>query len=85
MNIRIFSVAVAAGLLLSASAFAQTSGNTSGTAAGTNATPSSAVQKEQQGRSAGSSDASAQGGGPGVEGPAGSKNGPPQKSNKHKE
>lgn len=82
---RSFTIALAttASLMLGGIAIAQAddmkspsaAGNTSGTAAGGNVKPSTAVQKE--GRS--SSDAqqhSPAAGSPGVEGPAGSENGP---------
>lgn len=79
-------LATTASMMLGGAAIAQTSpekgmsGDTSGTAAGGNVTPSTAVQKN--GRSSSEMQQhSPAAGSPGVEGPAGSENGPaPTKS-----
>ena len=80
MNIRTFSLVLFASAIFAGATFAQNAGDTSGAATGTNAKPSTAIQKDKKGHSEGG--ASPQAGGPGVAGPAGSKNGPTQKSPK---
>ncbi len=86
MSLRTLALCATASLFLGGAAVAQTStqapGDTSGPAAGGNVNPSSAVQKNRSSATNNndvnkSSDPSAAGS-PGVEGPAGSENGPAQ-------
>ncbi len=74
MNIRTLGIAIISATALCGAAYAQNAGaagDASGPATGKNVTPHTAVQKDQ---------GNSVGGGAGVEGAAGSKNGPPQKS-----
>jgi hypothetical protein len=82
MGIRTLALCAAASLFLGGVAVAQTSnqnmGDTSGPSAGGNVNPSTAIQKNRS--SSKGTDMNPSGGAPGIEGPAGSKNGPAQKN-----
>ncbi len=82
MGIRTLALCATASLFLGGVAIAQNSnqnmGDTSGPATGGNVNPSTAIQKNRS--SAKDNNMNPSGGAPGVEGPAGSKNGPAQKN-----